>query len=128
MTEFWDLLKKIKKADYKAKEVGKAEVTVEEAETQIRFLERGTWASGAHFSNLYEWSKEKDGFILKHLRYGKENPVELLYFSSDLKAREPHFCGPDQYVGKIVLNEDSFTLSWEISGPKKNDKIEIFYS
>lgn len=116
--------------------VGIASVHVEkQGEECLIFREKGEWLKrNIAFTNTLRWSLDasKSRVRLDHLRRGVENPLFLLEFvqmgDQIMEAKNPHRCGEDCYFAKIEMLEDGFVLDWKITGPKKNEHLELSYS
>ena len=126
MSEIWERLQRVKHLRLHTKELdGTAAVRVEQpAPFCLLFHESGSWETGIAFTNLYRWTRFKEGVSLHHLRRGKA--VLLFHFIDN--ASVPHFCGKDCYTAKLALSPEGILLSWQVKGPKKDTWGEYFYS
>jgi hypothetical protein len=79
--------------------------------------------------NRFWWQRGERGISLSHLRY--ESPVLLFELLPQPDgcwlAAEPHLCGQDHYSAELTPTESGFLLSWEITGPRKNERLEYRY-
>lgn len=84
-------------------------------------------------SNEYIWKQISPNKIkLSHARFGYDNAVtlfNLIKISDNIwQSEEAHVCVDDLYSAKLTIKEDLIKLSWNISGPKKDETIEYLYS
>ena len=104
--------------------------------TVLIFQESGHWIKGPTpiaFSNHVRWERiTRQKIQFTHLRYGTENPVNLVEFHrvSDLRweGQRPYLCGDDCYSGRLSLSGNIVSLVWKITGPAKNQRITCNYS
>lgn len=99
----------------------------------LRFDESGDYTTPhgkvLTMSNSYGWQRGEAGITLCHLRFGSPvhlfelKPVAVGVWESD----EPHLCGADRYQARLVRREDGFDLSWQILGPRKNERLAYRY-
>ena len=79
--------------------------------------------------NRFWWQRSERGIRLSHLRY--EAPVELFELQPQGDGRwltaEPHLCGADHYSAELTEIDGGFLLSWQISGPRKNERLSYRY-
>ncbi|MGY3916037.1 DUF6314 family protein [Aeromonas australiensis] len=79
--------------------------------------------------NRFWWQQSERGVRLSHLRY--EAPVELFELLPHGDGRwltaESHLCGADHYSAELIEINDGFFLSWQISGPRKNERLSYRY-
>lgn len=144
---FWERLFQVKQLSFHAtskvgigwvrKGKGKVAVT-KENENELIFHGKGVWLDEqgveVDFSNVFRWTLDcQVGVIsLEHLRLGANHPVFLLQLapvnSNTLTSVDSHLCGRDTYVGRLHLSSTGLCLNWKITGPKKNEEIDCFYS
>lgn len=146
---FWKRLKKISRLTFYAKTQSKEDnnrnvqgeakvILIRESSHRLIFHETGDWKSTEgqefRFRNVLRWTLDlKTGVIsLEHLRRGPDHPVFLVHltpFSKNcLSCIHPHACGTDTYFGRLDLARYTLRLRWRITGPKKKEKIDYFYS
>ena len=79
--------------------------------------------------NRFWWQRSEQGIRLSHLRY--EAPVELFELLPQGDGRwltaEPHLCGADHYRAELTEIDGGFLLSWQITGPRKNERLSYRY-
>ncbi|MGL5452895.1 MAG: DUF6314 family protein [Aeromonas sp.] len=80
-------------------------------------------------SNRFWWQRSERGIRLAHLRY--DTAVELFELLPQGEGRwittEPHRCGADHYRAELIETERGFLLDWQISGPRKNERLSYRY-
>lgn len=141
--EFWKRLSTIRSLHFKATfdqrpvVQGMGSVVVnEEGPNVFLFKEQGSWVSEAGvdvtFSNVYRFTLEDEKIALEQLSRGENHPRFLFYLAASdngsLESIAPHMCKQDAYWAKVVLEEDSLQMHWRITGPKKNQEIQYYYS
>ncbi len=101
------------------------------------FEEQGSWNGPSGiipFNNKIAWTLlPNSGTILcSHLRYGDNNPEYLAEFSESTNSTwsglEPYHCADDRYEGTLELESATLTLTWNVTGPKKNQVISCVYT
>lgn len=77
----------------------------------------------------YKYILENNG-ITKYFTDEKSSLFYQLDFVDNTKAIGSHLCGRDKYNATyIFLDSDSFSLTYEVLGPKKNFNINtVFYA
>ena len=79
--------------------------------------------------NRFWWRRTQRGILLSHLRY--EQPVELFELLPGENGRwmtaEPHLCGQDHYSAELTETDGGFLLAWQITGPRKNERLSYRY-
>jgi len=106
------------------------------SETVLTFTESGRWqplgGQQTRFSNVYRWSLlGPESIRLEHLRFGADRPVFLF----DLAPRsdgnwasiKPHVCREDCYSAELRLLDWGLGLSWAVTGPRKQERIDYEY-
>jgi hypothetical protein len=106
-------------------------------EDVLIFKESGEWISPelprVTFSNVYRWRLKDEGEVieLSHFRFDAENPVQLIDFISAenerMISKDAHICRADRYEASVYIEEEKICLSWNISGPNKNQRVECVY-
>lgn len=142
----WQRLKAVKMLLINAKlhteaavKKGKGDVkVVEENPGVILFQESGLWQmendQEIQFSNVLRWTLDLESGTLgiEHLRHGASKPVFLFHLRPKSEALltsiDSHLSGPNAYFGQVQWGAHFLQLSWRILGPKKNDRIECFYT
>ncbi|UBO74104.1 DUF6314 family protein [Aeromonas rivuli] len=79
-------------------------------------------------TNRFWWQRTPAGISLSHLRY--QSPVllfELRPVAGRWQTHEPHLCGQDHYSAELVEEAAGFRLSWQIQGPRKNERLDYRY-
>ncbi len=146
---FWDTLTRITQLTFHAKTQSKEEkgwngkgqgevLITKECPHTLLFSEKGTWhgkqSGEVSFSNIFRWTLNRNrGLIsLEHLRRGPDNPVFLFHLAPigkhSLASVDPHLCKRDRYFAQIHFDSHGLHLHWRIIGPKKNEKINYYYS
>jgi len=109
-----------------------------EGEEALTFFEKGYWKGVSSkneipFSNALRWIIEPKTRVitLEHLRFGKERPVRLFSLSQVgenlFKSIDPYECKEDTYRGCVLFDDHYVQLSWQITGPKKNESLSVVY-
>src|SRR5262249_28131253 len=86
------------------------------------------------FNNVFRWTRISPTAVrLEHLRFGEDQPVllfELHHQPDEMRwaSANPHVCGDDCYAAQLQVEEEGFTLSWTVSGPRKRERINYTYS
>lgn len=79
--------------------------------------------------NSFWWQRVEGGVSLSHLRH--EAPVLLFELQPGPDGRwltaEAHLCGQDHYSAELSLTADGFLLGWQITGPRKNERLSYRY-
>ena len=79
--------------------------------------------------NRFWWQRGEQGIRLSHLRY--EQPVVLFELLPQADGcwltAEPHLCGQDHYSAELTPTGDGFLLGWQITGPRKNERLSYRY-
>ena len=112
---------------------GEGEVAVTDHQGGWLFAERGRYTTPhgreLAMSNRFWWQRSERGVSLSHLRH--EAPVLLFELLPQPDGRwltaEPHLCGQDHYSAELTPVEMGFLLSWEITGPRKNERLDYRY-
>lgn len=133
LNAIFERLKAIKQAtitcDRDEKWLGTADVSItSENDHTLVFHIKGNWQNkNLSFSDTLRWTLTPDYLSLEHLRFGENNPIKLvslvLVKDKVLKSISPHLCGQDCYAAKLSWNEKGIDLTWDIQGPKKNEKV-----
>lgn len=103
----------------------------------VRLEETGELRVGAGrsvpFHNTYRLTWYADYIRLHHERFGSEHAVWLFDLIEDPKhsdgliSQAPHPCGDDRYSARLVLDDEGFSMSWKIEGPRKNEHLHYRY-
>ncbi len=103
----------------------------------MTFSEAGKWTTHAgaelRFSNRYRWrlNEEQNSIQLAHLRYGADNPVQLIALVATGKRQwhtvTPHICNEDSYTLELTHTDKKVRMIWKVVGPNKNECIEYHY-
>ena len=143
--QLWDCLRHIRSLRFVAESgsetgwngIGQGEVTVGvPAEGVLTFTELGTWQSAAgkefQFRNVFRWSMLGPEIVrLEHLRFGPEHPMFLFDLAPTVSgawlSASPHICREDCYSAELKPEEWGLSLSWAITGPKKQESIRYQY-
>lgn len=112
---------------------GEGEVSVTDHQGGWLFAERGLYTTphGRELAmhNSFWWQRVEGGVSLSHLRH--EAPVLLFELQPQPDGRwltaEAHLCGQDHYSAELTPTGSGFLLSWEIRGPRKNERLEYSY-
>ncbi|EHK5440578.1 hypothetical protein I8Y03_003884 [Aeromonas hydrophila] len=112
---------------------GEGEVTVTDHQGGWLFAEQGRYTTPhgrvLTMHNRFWWQRGEQGIRLSHLRY--EQPVVLFELLSQADGRwltaEPHLCGLDHYSAELMPTGDGFLLGWQITGPRKNERLSYRY-
>ncbi|CAJ1869701.1 hypothetical protein LMBIIBHN_04320 [Aeromonas salmonicida] len=56
-----------------------------------------------------------------------EGDVEVTDHQGGWLTAEPHLCGQDHYSAELTESDSGFLLSWEITGPRKNERLSYRY-
>ena len=112
---------------------GEGEVTVTDHQGGWLFAEHGRYTTphGRELTmhNRFWWQRGEQGIRLSHLRY--EQPVVLFELLPQTDGRwltaEPHLCGQDHYSAELTPTEGGFLLGWQITGPRKNERLSYRY-
>ncbi|WP_424946619.1 DUF6314 family protein [Candidatus Spongiihabitans sp.] len=142
----WNTLKNISEVHFTAKSSkgeagwngrGKGEVVAVPDDKTIIFSETGkcTTRAGAElaFSNRYRWrlNEEQNSIQLEHLRYGADNPVQLIELVATGKRQwntvTPHICNQDSYTLALTHADKKVRMVWKVVGPRKNECIRYHY-
>ena len=79
--------------------------------------------------NRFWWQRTARGIMLSHLRY--EQPVMLFELlprgGGHWVTAEPHLCGQDHYSAELTETGEGFLLTWQITGPRKNERLSYRY-
>jgi hypothetical protein len=103
----------------------------------MTFTESGTWrpqgvGRDIRFSNIYRWTLSGNALRLEHLRQGADNPVYLFDLThtgeQEWSAASPHLCRDDCYSATLTVYHDKIDLRWNISGPRKSERITYVYT
>jgi Family of unknown function (DUF6314) len=146
--EAWGRIRKVQELSFEARSLsipntgwngrGEGTVVVEAVEplTTI-FHEKGSWmpeiGRPVPFNNVFRWTLDPEGrFIrLEHLRFGVEQPVYLFDLvpagERTLVSSDPHVCREDLYAARLGFDPQTIGLSWTITGPKKDERINYLY-
>ncbi|HAT6344523.1 TPA: hypothetical protein JAJ28_002254 [Aeromonas hydrophila] len=112
---------------------GEGEVTVTDHHGGWLFAEQGRYTTPhgrvLAMHNRFWWQRGEQGIRLSHLRY--EQPVVLFELLPQADGRwltaEPHLCGQDHYSAELTPTGDGFLLGWQITGPRKNERLSYRY-
>ncbi|HHQ4568168.1 TPA: DUF6314 family protein [Aeromonas hydrophila] len=112
---------------------GEGEVTVTDHQGGWLFAEQGRYTTPhgrvLAMHNRFWWQRGERGIRLSHLRY--EQPVVLFELLPQADGRwltaEPHLCGQDHYSAELAPTGDGFLLGWQITGPRKNERLSYRY-
>lgn len=112
---------------------GEGEVTVTDHHGGWLFAEQGRYTTPhgrvLAMHNRFWWQCGEQGIRLSHLRY--EQPVVLFELLPQADGRwltaEPHLCGQDHYSAELTPTGDGFLLGWQITGPRKNERLGYRY-
>ncbi|AZU46233.1 hypothetical protein C3B79_0414 [Aeromonas hydrophila] len=112
---------------------GEGEVTVTDHQGGWLFAEHGRYTTPhgrvLTMHNRFWWQRGERGIRLSHLRY--EQPVVLFELLPQADGRwltaEPHLCGQDHYSAELMPTGDGFLLGWQITGPRKNERLSYRY-
>ncbi|MFQ2267692.1 DUF6314 family protein [Aeromonas hydrophila] len=112
---------------------GEGEVTVTDHHGGWLFAEQGRYTTPhgrvLAMHNRFWWQRGELGIRLSHLRY--EQPVVLFELLPQADGRwltaEPHLCGQDHYSAELTPTGDGFLLGWQITGPRKNERLSYRY-
>lgn len=64
------------------------------------------------------------GGMVRHADGSPFHPLELLSGTAEIR----HRCGGDDYRGRYrVLDENRFTVSWQVTGPRKQYRLATLY-
>ena len=145
ITDLWFFLSRVQNLRFLARSElptgwnghGSGTVVVEQPTDDILiFWESGVWqpqgGGEVDFSNIFRWSRLEAAVIrLEHLRYGPEQPVYLFDLTAqsdgEWKSVEPHLCREDVYAARLRYDEPSILMTWTITGPKKQERLEYSY-
>lgn len=119
--------------------VGHVCVSVSEDGNTLVFSEKGFWNGGEArlltFGNECVWHFKEDVGELHFMRQRMESgaPELLVQFVYDAAShawmqKRPHICGSDCYGAQLKCTGTTIILSWDISGPKKQDRVSVVYS
>jgi hypothetical protein len=62
------------------------------------------------------------------VRFADGRPFHELDLAAGGRCDVSHLCGPDVYRGRYEIDgPDRFTITWRVSGPRKNDVIASRY-
>lgn len=112
---------------------GEGEVVVTDHQGGWLFVETGRYTTPhgrvLTMHNRFWWQRGEQGIRLSHLRY--EQPVVLFELLPQADGRwltaEPHQCGQDHYSAELTPTEGGFLLGWQITGPRKNERLSYRY-
>lgn len=112
---------------------GEGEVVVTDHQGGWLFVETGRYTTPhgrvLTMHNRFWWQRGEQGIRLSHLRY--EQPVVLFELLPQTDGRwltaEPHLCGQDHYSAELTPSEGGFLLGWQITGPRKNERLSYRY-
>lgn len=112
---------------------GEGEVVVTDHQGGWLFVETGRYTTPhgrvLTMHNRFWWQRGEQGIRLSHLRY--EQPVVLFELLPQTDGRwltaEPHLCGQDHYSAELTPTEGGFLLGWQITGPRKNERLSYRY-
>lgn len=116
---------------------GEGHVNVEnETPGIVTWREHGHWdrrLNSVEFNNVYRWSSlHRQALGLEHLRYGDNQPVQLVELVKNSSrlwvCRCPHKCGQDRYRLSLEIKDDELTMVWQITGPNKNQVSRVCYA
>ena len=112
---------------------GEGEVVVTDHQGGWLFVETGRYTTPhgrvLTMHNRFWWQRGEQGIRLSHLRY--EQPVVLFELLPQTDGRwltaEPHLRGQDHYSAELTPTGDGFLLGWQITGPRKNERLSYRY-
>lgn len=97
----------------------------------LSYSEKGSHRIGQEILDFYQSYYLRHFGRDLHVNFTDGRPFHSLSFQQDdhiLKAEALHLCGNDTYRGKYVFHNDNrFTVSWNVHGPRKNYTIETNY-
>ena len=145
MQKLWDGLRRVRSVRFVCRSdtperrgSGVGSVATESpSESILVYRESGHWQPGTgrelSFTNVFRWTHNRPELIrLEHLRFGLDHPVFLLNVAlgadGEWSSVQPHLCERDCYTAKLSLQISGVWLTWIVTGPKKNDRIEYLYS
>lgn len=111
---------------------GQGQVRVEHVSAdELHFVEQGEFSlqggQTIDMHNRFIWRRTGAGIELSHGRRGE--PVFLFRLiataEGEWQSAQDHLCINDLYSGTLTENARGFALSWQISGPKKDE--HLFY-
>ena len=117
---------------------GAGTVNCDKSPERLYFKEHGQFTlakSGRQVEtqNEFIWQRLGDMRIkLSHSRFGRDKQVELFDLVYDPATDEwlseaAHVCGDDLYSGKAIWTDGMIHFFWEISGPRKQEKLHYRY-
>lgn len=112
---------------------GEGEVRVTDHHGGWLFTEQGRYTTPhgrvLTMHNSFWWQRGERGISLSHLRH--QAPVLLFELLPQGDGRwltaEAHLCGQDHYSAELTPTEDGFLLAWQITGPRKNERLSYRY-
>lgn len=116
----------------------KGSVTIKVEQDLIFFKEQGRFKLNCNeretkIENEYIWQEiDSNRIRLFHARFGYDNLVTLFDLIPKDKnswySEKQHVCVDDLYSAELYILNNTIELIWQISGPKKQEKIKYFYS
>ncbi len=112
---------------------GSGSVAIETGDSEITFIETGIYETPEgkilNTRNRYRWVSEKSEIQIWQLQRGEWVYLLSLEYVSEFewKTREPHLCVADEYVMDLKVESDALLVTWQIKGPRKNERIEYRY-
>ncbi|QIW10972.1 DUF6314 family protein [Francisella sp. LA112445] len=116
----------------------KGNVTIKVEQDSIYFKEQGRFTLSntdreTKIENEYIWQKiDSNRIRLFHARFGYDNLVTLFDLipkdENTWHSENQHVCVDDLYAAELYILDNSIELIWQISGPKKQEKIRYFYN
>lgn len=116
----------------------KGSVTIKIEQDLIYFKEQGRFKLNCteretKIENEYIWQKiDSKRIRLFHARFGYDNLVTLFDLIPKDKnswySEKQHVCVNDLYSAELYILNNAIELIWQISGPKKQEKIKYLYS
>ncbi|MEN9343543.1 MAG: hypothetical protein RLZZ453_330 [Chlamydiota bacterium] len=108
---------------------------IKESPSVVVFQETGSWVSGSdqvvtfHNRLRFTWNRAQETISIEHLRlHAPVFLVDLVAIQDNLMTSiTPHLCGSDTYQAQITWDAHAISLSWQVIGQKKNERIEYRY-
>ena len=103
----------------------------------ITFTESGTWRPDGgpelRFTNVFRWTPLDSGNVrLEHLRFGPAHPVYLFDLApapgGEWHSVAPHVCREDCYTARLRAEGGQILLSWSVTGPARQQRIDYLYA
>ncbi|WP_430461447.1 DUF6314 family protein [Thalassolituus sp. LLYu03] len=111
---------------------GRGRVSVEIiSDDELHFVEQGTFqlqgGQSIDMHNRFIWQKRAGAIALSHGRRGERVFLFELVPTTEKNwsSAQDHVCINDLYSGDLSENDTGFSLTWHITGPKKDE--HLFY-